>query len=380
MMDREFNMLAKLAPVLCACAAALLAGAAVGEEVEPGPRPGVEIRGIYGGIPTQIFDRGETLEDYGVNAVWMGSEGVNREAIEKFKAENPGVKVFAEFNTMHWVGFLRDHPDAAPIGPDGARSPAPNGWQGVCPTHPEYRRDRMNAFRATLQKAPIDGIWLDYHHAHSSWEQAEPVLPDTCFCPRCLETFARETGVKLPEGTTAEIARKLLGDERDRWVQWRCDVFTDWVREFREILDATRPGILLGTFHCPWTETERDGALKSKLAIDLKAQAPYLDVFSIMPYHARFGHVRDVAWISRQTEWLGQRLGVKGVPGERLKIWPIIQLADWDEPVPTDQVREALDHGTRAPSTGVMVFLWSWLHPQWEKVEEMGRFYKAIRP
>ena len=75
----------------------------------------------------------------------------------------------------------------------------------------------------------------------------------------------------------------------------------------------------MGTFHCPWTEDERDGALRNKLAIDLKAQAPYLDVFSIMPYHARFGHPDDIAWISRQTAWLGQHLGIRGVPGERHK-------------------------------------------------------------
>ena len=109
---------------------------------------------------------------------------------------------------MHEAGYLRDHPDAAPVGPDGKRCPAPDGWQGVCPTHPEYRRNRMETFRQTLAKAPIDGIWLDYHHAHASWEQAEPNMPDTCFCPRCLETFAKETGAVLPEAPTAEIAKR----------------------------------------------------------------------------------------------------------------------------------------------------------------------------
>lgn len=378
MTERTFNPWAMLA----LGAVVLWGGSAIGDEAKakPEPRPWVEIRGIYGGIPTQIFEKGKTLEDYGVNAIWMGSTQVKRDEVEKLKADHPGVKVFAEFNTMHWVAYLRDHPDAAPIGPDGARSPAPNGWQGVCPTHPGYRLDRMTAFRETLEKAPIDGIWLDYHHAHASWEAAEPILPDTCFCKNCLTAFAKDTGVELPEGTTAEIASKLLGDDRERWVQWRCDVFTDWVREFREILDKTRPGALLGTFHCPWTDTERDGALRNKLAIDLKAQAPYLDVFSIMPYHARFGHADDVAWISRQTEWLGNYLGIKGEPGERHKIWPIIQLSDWGEPVPLEQVADVMDHGTKAPATGAMVFLWSWLHPQWEKVEEMGRFYKAIEP
>ena len=57
------------------------------------------------------------------------------------------------------------------------------------------------------------------------------------------------------------------------------------------------------------------GARLEKLAIDLKAQAAYVDVFSPMVYHARFGHAGDLAWISRQVDWLGEYLGVKGASG-----------------------------------------------------------------
>lgn len=360
-------------------------GAAVAEpraddEAPARPRPWVDARGVYGGVPSQIFERGETLDDYGINAVWIGSEGATAKVVADLKARAPGVRVFAEFNTMHHAGYLADHPDAAPVGPDGLRSPAPDGWQGVCPTHPEYRRERMAAFRKTLADAPVDGIWLDYHHAHASWEQAEPNLPDTCFCNRCLETFARDAGATIGDRPTPEIARRLLGEDREKWVAWRCGVFTDWVREFRAIVDEVRPGALLGTFHCPWTDKERDGALRDKLAIDLKAQAPYLDVFSIMPYHARFGHADDPAWISRQTAWLGEFLGVRGEPGERHKIWPIVQVADWGETVRPEDVAAILDHGTRPPSTGVTVFHWSGIGPDWDKVQAMGRFYRAIRP
>jgi hypothetical protein len=164
------------------------------------------------------------------------------------------------------------------------------------------------------------------------------------------------------------------------WVGWRCNVFTDWVREFRAIVALERPGALLGTFHCPWSESDYDHALREKLAIDLKAQAQYLDVFSIMPYHARFGHATDPAWISRQTAWLGRFLGVAGQRDERIKIWPIVQLSDWGEAVPVSQAAEVLDHATRPPATGVTVFVWGTLHPQWEKVEKMGDFYRAIGP
>ena len=52
---------------------------------------------------------------------------------------------------------------------------------------------------------------------------------------------------------------------------------------------------MLGTFHNPWSDEDFDGARLEKLAIDLRAQAAFIDVFSPMPYHARFGHARRSA-------------------------------------------------------------------------------------
>lgn len=329
-------------------------------------RAWVEVRGIYGGVPEALLDGGRSLSESGVNAVWMGSGSLDAEKIGRLKAA--GARVFAEFNTLHVAEYVAAHPDAAPVGADGAVCPPPDGWQGVCPTHPDYRRFRMDAFAAALREHAIDGIWLDYHHSHASWEQAEPNLPDTCFCPRCVAAFEKEAGA-----APRRRADGAFDPQDDAWVRWRCALLTDWVREFREIRDRVRQSALLGTFHCPWSDTERGGALTKKLAIDLKAQARHVDVFSIMPYHARFGHAGDTGWISRQTAWLGRHL-----PGKR--IWPIVQLSDWGTPVPLGDVPLALDHGTRHPSSGVMVFAWGGLTGQPEKIEAMARFYRQIAP
>jgi hypothetical protein len=345
---------------------------------DAGAGASVEVRGVYGGVPKEILDRGKTLSDYGINAVWVGSGGLTRDSMALLGRQ--GAKVFAEFNTMHDAAYLKDHPDAAPVGTDGKPCPPPDGWQGVCPTHPGYREARMAAFRRALHDFEVDGIWLDYHHAQASWEQAVPDLPDTCFCARCLARFARETGVDLPDRPTPELARSLLGPRKEEWVNWRCGVFTDWVRQFRAIRDEVRPGALLGTFHCPWSEDEHGGALRSKLAIDLKAQAEFLDVFSPMPYHARFGHAADPAWVGRQVAWLGRHLGVEGRPGERTRIWPIVQLSDWGEPVPAAQVAEVIGRGTSPPATGVTAFAWGPLARDWDKVERLGRAYRSLRP
>lgn len=350
---------------------------------EPAPaspiehRPSVTVRGIYGGFPSAIFERGQTPADYGINAIWVGSGGLNKDEIDR--CHKLGLKVFAEFNSMHFAGYLKDHPDAAPIGVDGRPSQPPHGWQGVSPFHAGYRKNRMDEFRRVLESFEIDGIWLDYHHAHASWERDEPVMPDTDFSPVALQQFTKKTGTKLPV-EISEAVKLLLGAHRNDWTQFRCDVFTDWVREYREIVNAVRPQALLGTFHCPWSPEDYDGAIRHQLAIDLPAQSKYIDIFSIMPYHARFGHPNEPAWIARQTQSVGKLLNLKGSPDEKQKIWPIVQLADWGPTVDAKQIPQILDYGTRPPATGVMIFHWSGVSQQWDKVESLGRVYRAMQP
>lgn len=347
--------------------------AGFGEELS---RENLEIRGIYGGIPSFSKEGGTPLKELGVNAIFLHSGSITADKVEYVKAQ--GVKLYAEFNTLHVSAYLKEHPDAAPVGTDGLVAPPPHDWQGICPTHEAYRQYRMDAFRELLVRFPLDGIWLDYHHSHASWERADPEMPDTCFCKRCLSQFSIDTGVILPDVPIEEKTTLLLGDRHARWVQWRCDLFTDWVREFRSIIKETRPEALLGTFHNPWSDDDYDGARLKKLAIDLRAQAQYLDVFSPMPYHARFGHADDPEWISRQVKWLGDYLGLTGRPGEEMAIWPIVQLSDWGEEVPAGQVFQVLKEGTKPPASGVIIFAWGSLETQEEKVKQIWPVYRQL--
>ena len=98
-----------------------------------------------------------------------------------------------------------------------------------------------------------------------------------------------------------------------------------------------------------------------------------------MPYHARFGHAGDPQWISRQVAWLGRYLGLTNAAGEQRRIWPIVQVSDWGESVPLEQVEAVLDHGSLAPATGVLVFAWGGLRKHPEKVEAIGRTFRALR-
>src|SRR6516165_6111608 len=66
----------------------------------------IAIRGVYGGVPTQILDRGQSLADFGINAVWIGSGSLTGERIALLRRQ--GAKVYAEFNTMHDAAYLKE--------------------------------------------------------------------------------------------------------------------------------------------------------------------------------------------------------------------------------------------------------------------------------
>ncbi len=334
----------------------------------------VEILGVYGGIPgDELKDENMTLAGFGVTGIFLNSRSITVETVETVHSQGAGI--FAEFNTLHQAEYLGTHPDAAPVGRDGKVSPSASGWQGICPTHPGYRMERMEEFRQLLSSFPLDGVWLDYHQSHANWELADPVIPDTCFCDRCLNRFSSATGIKLPHGPAEDISAYILDEHGDAWISWRNGIYTDWIREFREVLDEVSPQTLLGCYHCPWTDQEFDGALVKKLGIDLKSQAEYIDVFSPLLYHAYLGHAGDLGWISSHVSWLGSYLGVEGKAGEKVRIWPIVQLADLGGDVPVSEVAGVLDAGLSFPSSGIMVFSWGRIKDHPGKVQEMTRFF-----
>ena len=47
------------------------------------------------------------------------------------------------------------------------------------------------------------------------------------------------------------------------------------MREYRDIVNEVCPDALLGTFHCPWTDTDYDGALRDlRLCMRSRAALP----------------------------------------------------------------------------------------------------------
>ena len=333
----------------------------------------VEVRGTYGGVK-KFWDTGARLDEYGVNAIFVGSYGIDRELVARAHAE--GARVFSEFATLNGGGYVEKHPEAWPIDEKGERSPKADWFMGVCPTEPNFRAFRMKTLRELLQKYQVDGIWMDYVHWHAQFETPEPILPETCFCDNCLEAFKASTGVAVPDkGSTAEKASWILTNRETIWRDWRCSVVVDWARDMKEIIRQERPGALLGIFHCPWDDEDFGGARRKILGLDFERLAQVADVFSPMVYHGRME--RNPEWVRSYLEWFCRSLNIRA--DSYPKVWPIVQASDEPVTVSAQEFEKVLRWGVGSQATGVMMFTIHSVAANPAKMETMKRVYRQWR-
>jgi hypothetical protein len=333
----------------------------------------IEIRGIYGS-PNAFWNKNITLDQLNVNAVFLNWKGINEEMIERAKRE--GAVVYAEFPTLNGKGYVDKHPEAWAIDKNGNKVQDATWFMGVCPTEPGFRQYRMTELRNLITKYDIGGVWMDYLHWHAQFEDADPILPETCFCENCIRTFESSTGIDVPDLTTAEQADFILSSYDSIWREWRCSVIAGWVRDARMIVKQEKPGALLGVFHCPWDDAEYDGARYRILGLDYDMLKDIADVFSPMVYHGRME--REAAWVKENTDWFCGRLDIK--PGLYPKVWPIVQAYDDPHVISEEEFEAVLRYGTGSGSTGIMMFTSNSVGENQAKTETMKRVYSEWIP
>lgn len=282
--------------------------------------------------PKPFWDRGHRLDQYGINAVFVGSGGINAELIRRARAE--GARVFAEFAA--WNGSSAPL-EALPIGVDGRPSPKQTWFQGICPTYEPFLESRLAALEKLVTTHEVDGVWLDYLHWHAQFEDPQPGLPETCFNPSCLERFRRDTGVR------AAAPAEILARHDRQWRDWRCSLVIDFARRCRSVLVKHAPKVLLGNYHCAWRDDEHGGARRRTLGLDVAALDKAFDVLSPMVYHGRSG--RPVEWVRQNIEWWSSRT-------RQARIWPIVQAHE----VPAAEFEAVLRGGLVGRASGVMMF------------------------
>jgi hypothetical protein len=332
-------------------------------------RKSVAIRAMYS-HPKTFWDRGARLDEYGVNALFVHGGSINDALMQRAAAE--GARVFAEFPTLNGKGYVEKHEEAWPINQDGQKAEAATWFMGVCPTEPRFREWRMKQLGELLERHDLAGVWMDYFHWHAQFEDPSPILPETCFSPTCIATFERTSGIRVPQGPTAERAQWIMRRHDREWRNWRAEHLLDWAREIKAVLRRKRPGALLGVYHCPWTDQEYDGARQRILGLDLTGLAAVVDVFSPMVYHGRME--RPAAWVGESVEWLSRKIGA------RARIWPIVQAHNDPHTISAEEFEKVLRLGTSGRATGVMMFTAQSVASDEAKLQVMRRVYREWQP
>ncbi|MCG3198905.1 MAG: hypothetical protein HUU16_10520 [Candidatus Omnitrophica bacterium] len=284
----------------------------------------------------------EKLRSYGFNAVFggSGSEAMRR-ALKVAKIRRfASVPVFV--GEKHWT---RD-PESQPVARNGRRVRKQGWYAPVCPTTPWLREEKLNALSQLVREQELDGVWLDFIRYPVFWEEREPFLVDTCFCPRCLAAFEAKTGVRPAGADTASQAEWILANQAEVWRRWRADNILEFVSEAVRRAKAASPQTLVGAFVIPWESGEHEGALHRIAAQDLKGFSERVDILSPMLYFHELG--KPPTWVRDRVAALARELGSP--------ILPIVQCFDLPDPIPPASLKTAIADSLAAPSNGVILF------------------------
>jgi len=310
----------------------------------------MKAKSLYGFSPSLAPFVGKTpteqvslLQEWGNTAVFGGYQ--NPRFVEA--AHAVGIKVYAEFGCFVGAKWWQKVLASRPITDQGQPLEKDGGYAGVNPTTPQVRQELLESLEKLLTGQAIDGVWLDFIRWPCHWEVHDPYLPRTSFDPDTLARFSQDTGITIPSGDTAAIARALLDQHEAEWTAWRCAQITSWVAEAKALLRRVRPDALLGLFGVPWRLADYDGAILKIVGQDYRALGEHVDVFSPMVYHLMCGH--PPGWIGEVTEEVHQ---LSGKP-----VWPIIQSVDKPTPLSAEEYAQALDVAMQSDaSEGVLVF------------------------
>lgn len=335
------------------------------------------VRGVYG-VPSvkgmAVAERELLVASLkGINAVFAPDE---EETISFFKSR--GYKVYLSVNAFGGRDGWTKYTDARPVRADGrflGEGGDDGGHGGICPTHKGWQEERLLHIRSSIVRSAKsngpDGIWLDFIRYPGFWETANPQIPDTCYCSRCLEKFRKDRNIKLPTGLSAQDASSWIRKNHPyEWMAWKREQILSFVRKVKKIINeetaSAAPGnkrLVLGAFVVPWTKGEHNGAVSFLLAQDAVQLSEIVDVISPMVYHKMTK--QPESWVGRMTAYYKETA--------RSQVWPIVQSLDVTAAALHQTVRHAQDSG----ADGILAFSYEKMD-QAAKTKAMASFQPLV--
>ncbi|MCX7796314.1 MAG: putative glycoside hydrolase [bacterium] len=322
------------------------------------------ILGIFGS-PEVIWNRGESLGDYNINAVFISHKNLGEDVVDRIHRE--GARVFVEIGIFVGKDTVEKYPELAPIGVDGKPLTPIKWYMGINPAIDWYRDKKSNEIRETLQNYNIDGLWLDFIRYPCHWEVPNPKLEQSSFDEGSIKKFEKYIGTVIPGTAIQDKARWILNEKLEDWTKWKCEQITSFCRDARKIIKDINPKAILGIFSVPWREDQFGGAILKIIAQDFKALSQYVDIFSPMVYHLMCGF--PVSWIKDYSLYLRNKTGKLVVP--------IVQAVD--EPSKVDNLEDVIRISLDANPDGVIVFTAQAIFEDEIKIEALRRCFLSVK-
>ena len=244
--------------------------------------------------PEQAEAEFTRYKHYGINAIFSEADDYRRDIIQI--AHDIGLRFYGGLNCFNDNDALARSPALHPIGRDGQRRPRMHWYIGITPTVQPYAQSRLDVLSNMTKTYKLDGIWLDFIRWPLHWEEElradTPAPLESSFDEHTLRRFADYADIDIPAGTTMEQADWILRTHRDKWIEFKCWIITDFLAQARMIVDDHLDGRPLGLDIVPARSRQREHLLGQRLS-ELSAHADYI---SPMLYHHILGFSPD--WLT----------------------------------------------------------------------------------
>lgn len=314
-----------------------------------------KILGIFGS-PDIIWDRNESLRDYGINAVFVGHRDLSRNIIERI--HNEGAKIFIEIGIFVGKDMVERYPELAPIGIDGKPLSPIKWYMGINPAIDWYREKKLLEIKQILENYDIDGLWLDFIRYPCHWEVPNPKLEQSSFDDVSIKKFEQYIGERVKGKDIQDKARWILNNRLEEWTKWKCNQISSFCSNVRDLITSVK-NIPLGIFSVPWKDKDFDNAIRKIIAQDFEELSIYIDIFSPMVYHLMCGFSTN--WIVDYSLYLKDKTKKTTIP--------IVQAVD--EPKRVENLQEIIESILDSNLDGVIIFTTKAIFESEEKINAL---------
>jgi hypothetical protein len=178
-------------------------------------------------------------------------------------------------------------------------------YVGIPPTARSHVGAKLRAIETAVRVLEPDAIHLGFMRWPGFWELWMPDhrredFPEYSYDRQTLQRFQADTGTMLPSLDPTAAASFIATRASDVWVDWKCRVVVDVIREVKEMARRFRPDLQVVLNTVPFGKLDFDNAVEKVFGQRFESLAEVVDVFEVMAYHQILK--RPPQWISRIGE------------------------------------------------------------------------------